>query len=148
MMTVDTATPATAPRLAISPARLIAKTIHLLVIGWTGFCGIGALVGLTRAAQLGGPDSTAATIGFTVGMGIWAVVWFVPVAAGELIAIGLTLTAKAPKTPDAGRREWWIASAVAILPLIFLAYVSLATLLTITDPPPPGLERPATTRRP
>lgn len=117
-----TATPAvTRPSIP----RTIAKTIHLLVIAWTMFCWSAAWLGVMTAAASSPSDSRDLAVGVaaTVGLGLWAGIWFVPVVAGELLAIGLSLTARdAQDTAARGRSEWRLAALLAAAPACLMAF--------------------------
>ena len=95
---------ATVPTARMSPARIVARTIHLLVVGWSVYCLV-TVIGVV--ANIGSNASDGEVLGFTLGLGFWAFIWFIPVVAGEAIAIGLSLTAR--KSSDANRREWLTA---------------------------------------
>ena len=127
--------PAESPRggAKVSVPRVIAKTIHWLVAAWTVFCIVGALTGLAAVASRG--SSTAASVGAALGMGLWAALWFVPVVAGELVAVGLTVSAR-KSNPDAAtnRREWMIGFGIAALPNAFLALAVLSVLSSTGHP--------------
>jgi hypothetical protein len=122
-----------AQREALSFARMIPKTIHWLVVGWTAFCAWGVLYGLTTAS-LSGIDGTAAAIGTTLGVGVWVMMWFIPVVAGELIAIGFTMAAGRPPGQTSSRREWLIAFAFAAPINLLLALSMVAPILSVVLP--------------
>ena len=116
-------------RTKVSVARVIAKTIHSLAFGWTAFCGVGVLMGMIGVAASGATSSTAGAIGATIGLGLWAAIWFVPVVAGEIIAIGIAMTArKVQNTPEINRREWWLGGAISAVPNGVLILALLPTL--------------------
>jgi hypothetical protein len=113
----------------VSVARVVAKTIHSLVLGWTAFCAVGVLIGMSNVAGSGGASSAAGAIGATIGLGLWAAIWFVPVVAGEIIAIGMTMTArKIQNTPEINRREWWLGGAISALPNALLVFALISTV--------------------
>ena len=58
---------------------------------WTAFCVYGTLHGLYRVSQLPLPTNEWAQagqgMGFLLGMGIWAVAWFIPTVGLGIIAL-------------------------------------------------------------
>ena len=101
----------------LSISRVIAKSIHCVVVGWTLFCGISALGALS---DLDPASSPATLFGATVGLGVLAFAWFIPVVAGEVIAIGLSSTAGQVASRELARREWLAAFALGAIPNVVL----------------------------
>jgi uncharacterized BrkB/YihY/UPF0761 family membrane protein len=92
------------------------KVIKFLIIGWTIFCLFGVIVGLIAVGS--GPQPTTeaekagAAIGAALGLGFWAVVWFIPTVGLAVIALLVrpreleaTVPAQAPATlcPECGK---------------------------------------------
>lgn len=122
-------------RNTASASGVISKSIHCLVAGWTFWCAIGAFGTLARFDALpGGSDAaaTGAAVGTALGVGMLAALWFVPVAAGELIAIGLATSAKR-HAPDSAvnLREWKVAGVVSAVPLLLLVASGVNTLFDL-----------------
>lgn len=103
-----------------SIARIAAKTIHFIVLGWTAFCVIGAITSLTTAATSAPAESVGLGIGLGIGAGMWALFWFIPVVGGEIIALGLSLASKGPRDASINRREWIAALLASALPNLLL----------------------------
>lgn len=117
----------------VSVARTIAKTIHFLVLGWTGFCVVNTLTAIGRMSRASGLSTgstdAAGALGITIGIGFWAVLWFLPVVAGEAIAIGLSVSAKkSPAIGNTATREWVIAFVCAAPINLLLALGAIVSL--------------------
>ena len=86
-------------RLNVSLARVIAKSIHLVVAGWT------VVTVVWLMAQDGGVEDTGGDSGIA-----FLLFWVFPVALGETIAWFCTRDARTrPPIGTTGRREWLIA---------------------------------------
>jgi hypothetical protein len=120
-----------APTSSVSVARTIAKALHWTVLGWTVFCAGSAVFGFARMSlQTTRADGSGALlVGTAIGLGVWGLLWIVPVVVAELLAIGLSVTAGKPDAA-ANRREWWIAFLCAFVPNGGLALLLLLQLLT------------------
>lgn len=124
------ATPTTAQPTSdkLSFGRVFAKSLHLLALGWTIFMAYAAIAGLIATSSSAG-SSTAAAIGATIGMGLLAFVWLIPVVGMEIIA--LVANSSAGRTADAllHKREWRRALAFTAIPngLLLLAIVGALT---------------------
>jgi hypothetical protein len=131
-------------RRDLSVARIIARTIHCLVFGWTVFCVGSAILSLgaighslPSRSETSDAARAGAAIGATVSAGLFAVLWFIPVVAGEAIAVGLTLSARKDAwTADTSRREWVIALLIST-PINALLFIAL-TLSLVSFPTRPS----------
>jgi hypothetical protein len=109
---------------SLSFGRVLAKTSHLLALGWTVFCTFGVLFGMANVSNsLGSDISGAAALGVGVGLGVWGVVWFMPVVGLEIVALAAMALGKNNPADDAMvRREWqrafWISAGPNALLLI------------------------------
>lgn len=101
----------------MSIARIGARILHLLALGWTALLGLGTVAGFLNSVRHAdaATTSTAGVIGTTIGFGLLAVIWLIPVMGMEVIA--LVAWALAGRTDRAtARQEWQIALVIALLP--------------------------------
>ncbi|HWW85257.1 MAG TPA: hypothetical protein VNZ26_16725, partial [Vicinamibacterales bacterium] len=118
-------TPGTPDTEKLSVARISAKTLHLLVLGWTVFMLFFAVSGFMKTADTM-TASAAAAVGATIGMGFLALMWLIPVVGMEIIAIAAATSAGSPIKAETHRREWKRALFISAVPngILLLAVVS------------------------
>ena len=104
----------------VSGARVTAKVLHWMVLGWTAFCAASFLIGVARTGAAG---QGALASGF--GAGLWPLLWVIPVCAGETIAIGLSMTSGPSPSYQVLRREWVVSFLIALVPNGVLALMLL-----------------------
>lgn len=115
-------------------ARVAAKTCHLLALGWTAFCAIGAFTGLANvSSSLAGRYSEFAALGIGVGMLFWAFAWIIPIVGLEIIAIAAIVLSNRGEPPsgETARREWRAATAWSAIPNLLLAFSILSSILSL-----------------
>jgi len=140
------------PLNSVSGGRVFAKTCHLLALGWTVFCVIGAMAGMANVTDTLGSDvSGAAAIGVGIGMTFWAFIWFIPVVGLEVIALAASaLSKKTPPIEDSNRGEWkrafWISSVPNAILLFAAVGATNATKPGKTDATSTSLFSAATAR--
>src|SRR5262245_17571955 len=124
------ATPLTAPPVndKLSFGRVFAKSLHLLALGWTIFMAYAAIAGLIATSSNAG-SSTAAAIGATIGMGLLAFVWLIPVVGMEIIALVANSSASRPADASIHKREWRRALAFTAVPNGLLLLAVLGALM-------------------
>ena len=89
-----TATQAIVPTVtSIDPRRSTVATICIVLMTlWTLFCIYGTFTGMANVGQQMQQHSTelernASTVGATIGLGIWAIMWFIPTLGLGVIAL-------------------------------------------------------------
>ena len=84
------------------------KLIKWLIYSWTAICLLGVIAGIISVSEAPVPSSDAenvgATVGVALGLGFWALLWFIPTVGLGLIALivrprGSQLQPPVPETP-------------------------------------------------
>jgi hypothetical protein len=131
------AAPAKPARSTTSVPGILAKAIQCLVAAWTFWCAVVLFAAVSDASSVAHGSEAAragAAIGTTIGVSVIVAMWFIPVVAGELIAIGLSASArKHPASDTANSREWKIAGALAALPVILLLAAGVGALFDVEE---------------
>jgi hypothetical protein len=117
-----------------SPARIVAKSCHILALTWTAACLLGFLAGTVNISQAPA-EYAARAAAHTFGLVFWGAMWFIPTTVLELVAVAATLAGRdRPTSPSAFRREWGIALLVTSAPILLLVAVIIGVVMSTTQP--------------
>ena len=138
-MTTTTLPPPAAAPPAYSLARIAAKTIEWMAVGWIGFCGATALIAISSVHRLHPGDEVALKMAIGGGVLVWGGLALVGVVVAQLVAIALFLSAGKAVGRQASAREWAIAFLVAAVPNGLLAFGLIVRILQFGRLRNPGL---------